>query len=181
MCVGMWTACDTAGTMFGVDARGIERQRRVDRIVERMDRCNATAPGCFGLRLKTSMRERAGFHLVAEGVVVQRARAAQQRQRVERLDLIVLRKLLVEALHHLHVGDTAVTPLALAPQRLDRSMNPFSRGVGALAMRAAVWPQSRQDRARILAVLLRHQRMVVAERLAPVRHREVRLNLSAPA
>ena len=118
-------------------------------------------------------------HLRPERVVVGGSCAAQQRQRVERRHLVVGRELLVQPLHGLHVGDAPGAPVgALRPQVLDRLEEALLTRRRRLGQpRCPVGPEPRQDRPRVLRVLLGVERVVVAERLAPVGHREVGLEL----
>ena len=85
----------------------------------------------------------------------------------------------MQPLHRVHVGDAALRASRPSPHSASTApRNPFSRGVGAFASRASRVGPSRASTARgFLRVLLRLERMVVAERLAPVRHREVGLRL----
>ena len=82
----------------------------------------------------------------------------------------------MQTLHGFHVRDPARAPLAVAPECLDGlEESLFARRRSLGHARGGVRSESRQDLARILRVLFGGQRVVVTERLAPVREREVRL------
>ena len=122
-----------------------------------------------GIALEHFGGQRASLHVVAERRVVERSAGAQQRERIESLDFVVVGELFVEALHGVHVGDTAFAPVTVAPQRLDRdeeALLSFGWRLGQAGRRRRSEP--RQHRARVFPILLGLERMVVGERLAPV-------------
>ena len=158
-----------------VGERRLEGERRMHRIVERV---NDVVRGArmVGVAPEHLHRERARLHLRPVRAVIRCPRRAQHRQRIKRRHFVVIGKLLVETLHGFHVRDPARAPLAVAPECLDGLEESFFTRRRRLGQaRGRVRSESRQDLAWILRVLFAGQGVVVTERLAPVREREVRL------
>ncbi len=171
--------------MAGVRDRGrdlgeamgrLQGERRVQRVVEGVDRVVHRA-GMIGVVLEQPERDGAGADVEALAQITGRRHRAQHGERVVRGHLRVVRILLVEALHRLHVADPALDVRALAPQDLhgvEKALLSVRRRFGA-----ALRPRRRealQHAARLGGVHLGDQRVVVGERLAPVRHGEVRID-----
>ena len=137
-----------------VDVRGLERERRVHRIVERMDDVVHRAR-MVRVALEHVHRQCAGLDVHARRAIVDGARGAQDRQRIERLHLVVIRELLVEPLHRGHVGQAAVPRVAFAPELLDGSPGTPSLDGGRLGQtRRSIGPETRQHAARFFRVHL---------------------------
>jgi hypothetical protein len=138
---------------LGVDVRGLERQRRVHRIVERVNDVVHRAR-MVRIPLEHAEGERSGLHLQPQAVVGQRSRAAEQRQRIERGHLVIVGELPVQPLHRLHVGDLARTPVgSLGPELLHRLEEPaFACGRRLRQARSAIGAEASEHLARVLVV-----------------------------
>ena len=154
----------------------VQRERSVHRIVEGMDHVVGGA-GMVGAASEDVERDRAGANVVAQIIVAQRFGRREERQREERADLVVVGIALVEAVHCLYVSDLARRAVAFAPQRLDRgekALLALGRRLGAA--RRGIAAELGESLARVGRVEIGEERVVVAQRLAPVRHREVGLD-----
>jgi hypothetical protein len=150
-------------------------ERRMDRIVVGMNQVVRRAWVVRILRVDL-FDERGGPHV--DGKVASAVAGAEQRQRVERRDLIVGRILVVHALHRLGVGEIAREFLAGTVQAVERRHPVLflrRRRFGDSALGRGRQPGQRRLR-QIGCGLLPH-RVVVGHRLAPVRHREIGVRL----
>ena len=154
---------------------GLQSERCVLRIVEGVDRV-VRCSGMVRVVGEEAERDRAGSDLQAHAPVPRGCHCAQNRERVEGGHLGVVRILLVEPLHGLHISDAAIDVLALAPQHLDRAQEAlltFGRSFRqALRLGRS---QPLQCCTRLIGVHLRDQRVVVRQRFAPIGHREIRI------
>ena len=118
------------------------------------------------------LRDRRRLHRIP-GVALAGARGAQQRERVEARNLVVVRIRRVHPLHGCRVRFVPRELVARAEQDVHRfdelALLPGRRFRGALGGRPCQPPE---HTARGSQVLCRPERMVVAHRLAPVRERE---------
>ena len=135
--------------------------------------------GVIGVCAEYLEGDRAREHAGAKALVTHGPSGTQERQSVEGRHFLIFGEALVETTHGLHVGDAALGGARLShEERLHRGDVPLLLRRGglrqALLGRRA---EPQQDVHRVVPILLGHQWMVVAERLAPVGHGKVRLQL----
>ena len=155
-----------------IRVRRLQAERRVIGIVERVDD-EVRGAGMFRVSREHLLGNRRGERLAPEAPV-RGAHRAEQRQRVPRRDLVIVRPLRVHRRHRVRIRDVARELVARRViQDVDRPEEGFLRR--QLRLRLARVGRRRdllEDLLRRVGVLLRPQRMVVAHRLAPVGHRE---------
>ena len=160
------------GGDLGVAVRGLESERSVLGIVERMDHVVRRARMVW-LLLEELDRDRAGLHLPVEAGLS----AADQTEigkRVERLGLVVFRVRLGEPPHRLVVELVAFVLVAGAVEDFHGvQIKPLTLGGGLGPALGAGRPEPLQDVARGADVLLGPQWVVVADRLTPVGEGEI--------
>jgi hypothetical protein len=159
------------GRDLRVETGRVERHRRVLAVVVGVQRVVRRA-GMLRVALQDGGGDPAGLErdrLVPAAV----GDCREQRQRVERRGLVVARVLARELGHASRVGPIARGFVPIAEQRLDRSE------VGLLARRRRLrlprrggGRQTIQRRTRLVDALVVPERLIVAERLAPVRQRK---------
>ena len=134
--------------------------------------------GMIGIAREHLLRDLAGLPPHRQRIVAARQRG-QQRQRIERLRLIVCGMVGGDLRHGLRVRGGARGRVCPSPNSASTArMKPCSRGVFAFAMRASGVGPSFASAARPLRDFLeKPQRLAEAHRLAPVRQRERRIDL----
>ena len=175
---------------LGVGAGGRQREMRVGRIVvvvQKVVQC-ARMPGVrpqhlFENRRHARLGRAAGKRRAVSLVRIHRTRqssrhCAEQRQRIEGGDFRIVRELRVVRRHRARVRGTPRGDVAGAKQRFDGGQEPaFAFGAGLGRPRDGVRRQARQDAPRGGDVFVLPERLVVGHRLAPVGHRETRIDL----
>ena len=162
---------------LGVGVGGVEGQRRVVGIVERVDD-EVRGAGVIRVLGEDPFGNRRGQRLAAEAGVA-RAHRAEQRQRVPGRHLVVVRPLLVHPRQGRRIRDVAGQLVAGAVvERLHRLEERLLLGQLRLGQPGLVRRGQLLERLLgLVEILLRPERMVVAHRLAPVGEREVRVGL----
>ncbi|MYH27689.1 MAG: hypothetical protein F4137_02300 [Acidobacteria bacterium] len=158
------------------EARGRrQRDSRVNRIVEGV---NDVVRGARMIRVVVEHPQRDGarLHVRAIRLVAIVARGGQQRQRVERLHLVIVGVGGGKPLHLVRVRDAAIGFLACAEEQgihgADESLLALGRGLGQPGL--PVRPQPLERLPRQVPLLEALEGVVVTHRLAPVGHGEVR-------
>ena len=156
----------------GVRARRGKRQRRVIRIVERVND-EVRRARMFRIFREHLLRNRRRERLTAEAAIG-RSHGTQQRQRVPRRHFVIVGPLGIHGRQRLGVCGVARELLA---GRVIEHVNGADEGLflGQLHLGQPLLQRGRnflEDRLGRFRVLLGPQRMVVAHRFAPVRHHE---------
>ncbi len=129
----------------------------------------------IGFAIKQLQRDGAGQNALALPGLADGTAGADQRQGVKRRDFVIVRMGLVQIAHALHIGRAPGLQIAVAiEQRIHRPKEPLLPRRGRFR-KTCVQGRAKplQDLLRSLPVHFRQQRMVVAQRLAPVGHREI--------
>ena len=148
----------------------------MDRIVKRV---NGVVRRARMVRVGTEDLEgdRNGLHLQPERLIPQCSRRGQQGDRIERGHLRIIRVAVMQAPHGLHVGNAAVIVITVTPEgfhRLEKTL--LTVGWCLSQPFLARGTQTAQDGSGVVVIWRdREQRVVVAQRLAPIRHREIRI------
>ena len=152
-----------------------QAERGVHWIVVRVDQVVRRAGMLRVLRVDL-FHQRGGLHV--DGEVPAVVAGAEQRQCIERRDLIVLRKLLVHAAQLLGIGQVAGQLIAGAVQAVERRQPFFFLGGGRLGpTRLGCGRQAGERGVRLLRRRLLPYGVVVGHGLAPIRHRKSRVRL----
>ena len=172
MCDGICSACAAEGRDRRVGPCSRQTQRRVIRVVEGVDD-EMRGARMLGVLLKHTLGDRGRERLTPEARVA-RPHGSEQRQGVEDGDLVVVRPLRGHARHGLRVGGVTRELVARREiENLHRLEERFFLRKLRLCHTALVRRiEAIEDSLRGLHVLLRPKGVVVAHRLAPVRHRE---------
>ena len=145
-------------------------------IVEGVERVVRGA-GMLGVLLQDRGHDGAGLQRHV-GIALAFGNRRQQRERVERCRLVVVRKLRVERGHAIGIGAVAGGGVALAVEDLDGIEIPLlTRGRRLRLARGARRREARERGARAVDLLIQPQRLIVRERFAPVGHREAGIDL----
>ena len=175
MCDVMCKRVRSGGRDSGVPARGAKAQRRVGRIVVRVNQIVREAR-VIGMRRERLFESSGGLHV--DRRVASTMRRSEERETVERGGVDVVRKRSTDAAHLLEIREVARLFVACAVQRLERAQIRtlpvcFAFGDSIASARA----ETLEDAARAAEILFHPHRMVLRHRLAPIGHGERRIDL----